>query len=201
MKESTSTIERTFLLIKPDGVARGLVGKIFQRFEEQGLKLVAARMIKATKEQAYKHYPYTKKWLVSIGRKSMQAYKNDKEQVKKDYGTSNCEEIGKIVHKKLANHLMSVPIIITFWEGNHAVERVRRLVGSTIPTFSEVGSLREIYAFDTQPLAVRSGRIAFQTLLHASDSVEEAEREIENWFGSKYKDLSNYERIDYVDML
>lgn len=200
MDNKYPTVEKTFVMMKPDAIARGIVGRIFQRFEEMGMKLVAGRMIKATKEQAYKHYPYTKKWLIGIGEKSVKAYDGDKKLLKKDYGTDDCEEIGRIVHKKLVTYLKSTPIIITVWEGNHAVERVRKLVGYAVPTFAEVGSIRERFGFDTQPLAVKSGRICFQNIVHASDSVKEAKREIEIWFGSKYKDLSDYERIDYIDI-
>lgn len=49
-------MEQTFLMIKPDGVERGLIGKVIQRFEERGLKLVAAKLIQVTEEQAIRHY-------------------------------------------------------------------------------------------------------------------------------------------------
>jgi len=189
-------------MLKPDSIVRSLVGKIFQRFEEQGLKLVAARMIKATEKQVSKHYPYKdKKWSEGIGKKSLENFGGDIKRLKEAYGTDNFEEIGHIVYRAMKGYLISAPVIINVWEGNHAVKRVRHLVGSTVPTFAEVGSIRGSFAFDTPVLAVKSGRITFKNLIHASDSVEEAEREIRIWFGSKYKDLSNYERVDYVDIL
>lgn len=195
------SIEKTLVMIKPDGIARGLVGKIFQRFEEQGLKLVATRMIKATAERASKHYPVdNEKWLYNIGKKSSGNFNNDKKQVKAAYGTDDFKEIGRIVHKAMIKYLISGPMIISVWEGNHAIERVRKLVGSTVPTFAEVGSIRGIYAFDTPVLAAKTGRITFRTIIHTSDSKREVQREIEIWFGKKYKDLSNYERIDYIDI-
>jgi nucleoside-diphosphate kinase len=200
MRKKFSSLEQTFVLLKPDAVSRGLVGKIFQRFEELGMKMVAGRLVKAKKEQVKKHYPFTKEWLVEIGNKSVKAYKGDKEALKKDYGTSNREKIGKIVHKALVDYMTSGPVIISVWEGNHAVERVRKLVGYAVPTYAEVGSIRERYAFDTQPLAIHSGRIAFKNLIHASGDKEEARREIKIWFGKKFKDLSNYERVDYLDI-
>lgn len=49
-------IERTFVMIKPDGVQRGLVGDIISRFEHKGFKVVAMRMLKITKEMAEQHY-------------------------------------------------------------------------------------------------------------------------------------------------
>ena len=202
MVKKYPTIERSFVMLKPDVISRGLVGRIFQRFEEQGLKLVAARMIKATVDQASRHYPVDNdEWLSNLGKKSKESFNNDKKRILEGYRTVDSKKIGKIVCKEMVNYITGGPIVVTVWEGNHAIERIRKLIGSTVPTFAEVGSIRGDYAFDTPPLAVKSGRITFRTLIHASDSTEEAKREIENWFGKKYKDLSNYERIDYVDIL
>ena len=196
------SIERSFVMIKPDGISRSIVGKIFQRFEEMGLKLVAARMIKATEEQAEKHYPVENRdWVQNLGNKTMENYQGDLKGIKKDLGTTDKYEIGKRVYEEMVSYITNGPVIIMVWEGNHAVERIRKLIGSTVPTFAEIGSIRGSYAFDSPVLASKSGRITFKTLLHASDSSEEAEREIEIWFGDKFDDLGGYERIDYVDML
>lgn len=67
-----SSIEKTFLMIKPDGVRRGLVGEIFHRLERIGLKMVACRMIQATREQAKKNYPGTEDWLIRMGEKDLE---------------------------------------------------------------------------------------------------------------------------------
>lgn len=196
-----ASIERSFVMLKPDTLSRGLVGRIFQRFEEQGLKLVASRMIKTTEDQVAKHYPGSNaEWLYNLGKKSTASFGDDKKLVKEAYGTGDFNKIGKTIYDAMKNYITSGPIIITVWEGNHAVERIRKLIGSTVPTFAEVGTIRGSYAFDTPVLAVKAGRITFKTLVHASDSPSEAKREIRNWFGGKYKDLSNYERIDYVDI-
>jgi len=201
MKQKYSMIEKSFVMLKPDVLSRGLVGKIIQRFEEQGLKLVAARLIKAKKEQVEKHYPVKdEKWATGIGRKSTESFKNNKKKVKEAYGTTNLKEIGEIVYKAMLEYFTSGPMVIMVWKGNHAIKRIRNLVGSTVPTFAEVGSIRGTYAFDTPPFAVKSGRITFKTMIHASDSRKEAKREIEIWFGKNYKDLSKYERIDYINM-
>lgn len=195
------SIEKTFVMIKPDGIARGLVGKIFQRFEEQGLKLDAARMLIATEKQVMVHYPRNdKKWLKGIGQKTIGNYNGNLKQLREDFGIDKDIEIGKIVYKNFKKYLCKGPMIASVWEGNHAVDRVRKLVGHAVPTFSELGSIRSMYAFDTPMLAIKSGRIVFKNILHISDSQKEAEREIGIWFGRKYKDLSNYERIDYIDI-
>ncbi|MBN2016205.1 nucleoside-diphosphate kinase [Candidatus Dojkabacteria bacterium] len=201
MEKKYPSIEKTFVMIKPDGVKRGLVGKIFQRFEEQGLKLCAARMVLPQKKQVAEHYPgNSKEWLEGVGKKTIQNYEGNKKLVQQDFGVDDPLEIGKIIYKNLSKYLCEAPVIISVWEGNKAVERVRKLAGSTVPTFAELGSIRGSFAFDTPDLAIRSGRIVFKNLLHISDCVEEARREIKIWFGKKYKDLSYYERIDYLDI-
>lgn len=200
-KKNYPTIERSFVMLKPDSVVRGLVGKIFQRFEEQGLKLVAGRMIMATIDQVDKHYPKDNdKWLAGIGAKSCKNFDDDEKKIIEAYGTIDHKEIGMKVFEAMKVYLTKSPVIITVWEGNHAIKRVRKVVGSTVPTFAEVGSIRGDMAFDTPALAIKSGRVAFTNLIHASDSLDESKREIEIWFGKKYKDLSDYERIDYIDM-
>jgi len=49
-------MERTFIMIKPDGVQRGLIGEIVRRFEQKGFQLVGAKLLLVTKEQAEIHY-------------------------------------------------------------------------------------------------------------------------------------------------
>jgi nucleoside-diphosphate kinase len=193
------SIEKTFVMVKPDGIKRGLVGKIFTRLENMGLKLVACRMILPTKEQAIGNYPGDNtEWLKKMGEKTIKNYENDLDAVKADLGTNDAMEIGKQVFDSLVNYITSGPVVLMVWEGNHAVSAVRKVAGETDPTQAEIGSIRGSFAFDTPMLAVKSGRIVFQTLLHISDSVEEAEREIKHWFGDKYKYLGDYERVDYV---
>jgi len=192
-------IEKTFLMIKPDGIKRGLVGNIFLRLERVGLKLVAARMIMATEEQARGNYPGTDDWLIKMGEKTLSNYAFDLESVKSDLGTTDPLKIGKKIYDALVKYLMEGPIVITVWEGNHAVKVVERIVGKTDPTQADIGTIRGDYGFDTPQFAVKSGRIVFRTLIHRSDSSLEAQREIEHWFGKNYKYLGNYTRTDYFD--
>jgi nucleoside-diphosphate kinase len=196
-----SSIEKTFLMIKPDGVKRGLVGQIFSRLERNGLKLVSARMIQATKEQAKNNYPGTNDWLIKMGEKTYANYLGDEEVILKDMGTKDKEKIGIKIYEALVNYLTDGPVIITVWEGNQAVDILRRLVGRTDPVIADVGSIRGDFGFDTPQLAVRSGRIVFKTIVHCSDNVDEAKREITHWFGSDYEDLSDYKRVDYQDII
>jgi nucleoside-diphosphate kinase len=192
-------IEKTFLMIKPDGIKRGLVGEIFYRLERVGLKLVAARMILATEKQAKENYPGTADWMIKMGEKTLANYNSNIEAVEKDLGTSNALEIGTNIYEALVRYLTEGPVIITVWEGNHAVKVVEKIVGRTDPTTADLGSIRSDYGFDSAQFAVKSGRIVFRTLIHRSDSAEEAKREIEHWFGKSYKDLGDYVRTDYSD--
>lgn len=197
-KKDFPSIERTFVMVKPDGVKRGLIGKISQKLEEAGLKLIAARMISATEEQARGNYPGTEEWLVSMGEKTWKNYNGDEERILADLGTTDKKEIGIKIYNSLVDYLTSGPVVITVWEGNEAIRIVRKLAGATDPTIADVGTIRGNWGYDTPQLAVKSGRIVFQTLVHISDSPEEAQREIKHWFGDKYKDLGNYDRIDYI---
>ncbi|PIY59671.1 nucleoside-diphosphate kinase, partial [Candidatus Wolfebacteria bacterium CG_4_10_14_0_8_um_filter_37_11] len=63
--------ERTIILIKPDGVKRGLIGEIISRIEKRGLKIIALEMFQATRDQIDKHYPKDKKWITRIGEKTL----------------------------------------------------------------------------------------------------------------------------------
>lgn len=196
--EKFTSVEKTFLMLKPDGVRRGLVGEVFGRLERIGLKMVACRMIQPTKEQARLNYPGTAEWLTRMGEKTLTNYNQDKDAVIADLGTANELEIGNKIYDALVSYLTESPVILTVWEGNHAVEVVRKLVGKTDPVLADVGSIRGDFGFDTPKLAVKAGRIVFQTLVHCSDAPEEAQREIKHWFGDKYEYLGNYDRVDYT---
>jgi nucleoside-diphosphate kinase len=200
MTKEITSIERTFFMIKPDGLKRGLVGEMFKRFERIGLKLVAARMIKVSEDQARGNYPGTDEWLTTMGNKTLNNYDNNLEKVKADLGTADPLAIGKMIYDALVGYLMESPVIISVWEGNHSVRVIEKLVGKTDPTLADVGSIRGDFGFDTPQFAVKAGRVVFKTLVHRSDSAEEAKREIKHWFGDKYKDLSAYPRLDYIGM-
>lgn len=191
------SIEQTFLMIKPDGVRRGLIGEIFNRVERIGLKMVACRLIWPTKEQARKNYPGTKEWLIKMGDKTHQNYNNDESALRADLGTIDKLEIGQMIYDSLVDYLTEGPVVISVWEGNHAVDVVAKLMGKTDPVTADVGSVRGDFGFDTPRLAVRSGRIVFKTMIHRSDSAVEAKREIKHWFGDKFKYLGGYNRLDY----
>jgi nucleoside-diphosphate kinase len=165
-----------------------------------GLKLVAARMTHATEEQARKNYPGTEEWLINLGEKTHVNYKNDLKRIKEDLGTVDKLEIGTKIYDGLVKYLTNGPVVISVWEGNHAVQVVRKLAGKTDPTLADIGSIRGDFGFDTPQFAVKSGRVVFRTIVHISDSQEESQREIKHWFGKDYKYLGDYDRMDYTGM-
>ncbi|MES2623010.1 MAG: nucleoside-diphosphate kinase [Patescibacteria group bacterium] len=170
-------IERTLVIIKPDGVARGLVGEVISRFERVGLKLVDMKMVMTTLEHAENHYVLDDQWKVITGNKTIQSYR--------DKGltppSEDPVEITNALLKRLAKYMVEGPVIPMVWEGPHAVKIVRKLVGSTEPFSSDVGTIRGDYVLDSYQIALEEDRSVYN-LVHAAGSVKEAEQEIHHWF-------------------
>ncbi len=182
--------ERTLIIVKPDGVQRNLVGEIIQRFERVGLKIVGMKFIFPSEEKASKHYYDVggDEWLEEVGRKSRSAY--EKKGLESPYKTNM--ENGKAVLKSNAEYLSSGPVAAIVLEGNQAVELARKLAGATEPLTADVGTIRADFTLDSYSLADTDGR-SVRNLLHASGSVEEADKEIKIWF-------SNKELVDYTHL-
>lgn len=131
-------MERTFIAVKPDGVKRGLVGNIVERFERKGYKIIAMKMLQPTQEIAAKHY---------------------------------AEHVGKPFYNRLINYITSGPIVAMVVEGDNVVKGARHIMGSTKPDEAEVGTIRADFAQTME-----------YNVVHGSDSVESAEREIAIYF-------------------
>jgi len=174
-------MERTLVLIKPDAFKRGLVGEIISRFERVGLKLEGMKIVNATTEIVEKQYPDDKNWLRSVGKKTIDTYEKYNLNIIKDLGTNDALKIGQLVRKWLIQHLTSGPVLVLILSGNHAVEIVRKIVGNTVPLFAELGTIRGDFSIDSPDLSTRERRV-LQNLVHASETVEEAKREISLWF-------------------
>lgn len=174
-------MERTLVLVKPDAFKRGLVGEIISRFERVGLKLERMKIVNATTEIVEKQYPDDKNWLRSVGKKTIDTYEKYNLNIIKDLGTNDALKIGKLVRKWLIQHLTSGPVLVLILSGNHAVEIVRKIVGNTVPLFAELGTIRGDFSIDSPDLSTRERRV-LQNLVHASETVEEAKREISLWF-------------------
>ncbi len=131
--------QRTLVLIKPDGVQRGLIGEIIARLEKRGLLLIAMDFRQVTQEFAESHYR---------------------------------AHVGKPFFNGLIKYITSAPLVAMVWEGSEAIKAVRQTVGATNPLEAAPGTIRHDLALLTS-----------RNLIHASDSIENAEKEIALWFG------------------
>lgn len=106
-------IEQTLILIKPDGVQRGLIGEIIKRFEQRGLKIVGMKMTNPDKSVAEEHY---------------------QESIAKKHG--------KHVRNYLLDYITNGPIISMIIQGSNAIELARKIVGDTYPGQADLGTIR-----------------------------------------------------------
>ena len=134
--------EKTLILVKPDGVARGLVGEVISRIESKGYSIDAVRMLKADRSLLEKHY---------------------------------AEHVGKPFYEPLVEFMLSGPIVAIVASGNRVIEGFRSLAGVTDPTLAAPGTIRGDLARD-------QGTKVVQNIVHGSDSVESANREIAIFF-------------------
>jgi len=141
-------MERTFVMIKPDGVQRNLVGEILARYEKKGYKLLAMKLMRVTEELAHQHY---------------------------------AEHVGKPFFPGLVEYITSGPVVALVLGGKGVVAGVRAMNGATNPANAAPGTIRGDYGIEV-------GR----NVVHASDSVESAEREIAIYF--KEEEILSYEK-------
>lgn len=132
------SIEKSLVLIKPDGVERNLIGKILEVYEREGLKIKNIKMEQITKEFAAKHYEEHKE----------KKFFND-----------------------LINYITRSPLVTLILEGENAVEKIRKLNGSTNPENAEFATIRKRFALSKE-----------ENTVHASDTLENAKKEIKLWF-------------------
>jgi len=175
--------EKTFVLIKPDGVQKGLIGEIIKRFEQRDLKIVALEMFQPTMEQIDEHYPKDEAWINRLGEKSLKTYEKYSIDPKPLLGTTNQSEIGKMVRSWVIDYMSAAPLVRMVVKGLHAVDMVRKIAGSTMPSDADMGTIRGDFSNDSAALA-NSEKRAVMNLMHASETPEEAKHEIEHWFGN-----------------
>jgi len=172
------TKERTLVLIKPDAMQRSIVGKIISRFEDTGLKIAAMKMVWADEAMASAHYTLDMAWANNVFNKTKAVYEKEKKQM--EYKTP--EELGKTVQSWLVKFLKESPIIAFILEGPHAIELVRKMIGHTEPRQALPGTIRaDFMSIESYAVADAKKRV-IKNLIHASDSNENAEREIALWF-------------------
>ncbi len=181
-------IERTLVLIKPDGVYRSLIGKVISDFEEAGLKIVALKLVKPTKEVALNHYPADENWYNSLWEKTKKSFEEQGKQF-----AETPQQTGDRVRSYLVNYIVDQPVVAMVVEGNEAIANVRKIVGATSPSKADPSTIRGKFSTDSYDLADSQQR-AVRNIVHASDSKETAEREIKTWF--KDEEIVEYKRAD-----
>jgi len=185
--------EKTLILVKPDGVKRGLVGEILSRVENRGLKIIGLEMIKATPEQVDEHYPKEETWIKRLGQKTLKNYKAFGFDAQKELGSEDEMEIGKLVRSWLINYMTSGPIVKITVKGIHAIDMVRKIVGSSMPAEAEMGTIRGDFSVDDATAANRDKR-AIHNIVHASENPEEAKHELNFWFSAE--EIFDYKRAE-----
>lgn len=179
--------ERTFVIIKPDGVQRSLIGEIIKRFERTGLKIVAMKLFVADEKRLWVHYNKDDAWYELKGNNTI---KN--RQAAGMVTDKPAIEYGKDIVRALVTFMSCGPVIALVLEGNEAVGVVKKIVGATEPLGSDVGTIRGDLTLDSYNLSNIDGR-AVRNLIHCSDKPEEAQREIGIWF--KDEEMFNYRQV------
>lgn len=131
-------MEKTFVMVKPDGVQRHIVGEVIRRFETKGFTLVGLKMLAVSQELAEQHYDVHRE---------------------------------RPFFKGLVEFITSGPVVAMVWQGDGVVASARKLIGATNPLSAEPGTIRGDFG-------VNIGR----NLIHGSDAIETAQREIALWF-------------------
>ena len=180
--------EKTLVVIKPDGIQRGLIGEIIRRFENVGLKLVAVKMTTLTPDFIEKHYTVDPEWRRITGEKTIKNYK-DKGLIPPH---DDPYKITEIILGNMKKYMSAGPVIAMILEGAHAIKIVRKLVGGTEPLTSDVGTIRGDYVLDSYQMSDTDGR-SIRNLIHASGSIEDAEKEINLWFSPE--EIVNYRLV------
>lgn len=189
MKKPKLAEERTLVLMKPDVLQRQIVGEILTRFERKGFKVVAMKMLNATKAQAESHYIDDEEYLIG----TVEGAKRNAIAKGEDMSNWNSLERGKVIRRNNISYLTCGPIFAMVLEGPGVITGVRKLLGSSNPSGSDVGTIRADYSFDSYDLADLVAR-STRTMIHASDSEDNAQREIKIWFGEK-EICNNYETV------
>ena len=145
-------VEQTLVLIKPDGVQRGLIGEVIKRFEQRGLKIVGLKLTKIDKDSSKKHYTE------DITRRR-----------------------GKEVRELLLDFIISSPVVAMVVEGVDAIENVRKLCGDTESRIALPGTIRGDFSHMSYKHANEKNMIV-KNLVHASGNKEDAKNELALWF-------------------
>ncbi|OGL73910.1 hypothetical protein A3E39_03965 [Candidatus Uhrbacteria bacterium RIFCSPHIGHO2_12_FULL_60_25] len=183
-----ANLEQTLVLVKPDGVSRGLVGEIITRFERIGLKITAMKMILPKHGDVDRHYELTEEWMQGVYEKAKKKYAD----LGQKFPYSDHKSYGESIKTGLVEFLKSGPIVAIVLEGEQSVALVRKLVGATEPMSAPPGTIRGDFSLDSYALSNAQNR-PLRNLIHASGTVEEAKKEVAIWFTDA--ELHHYEHV------
>ena len=150
--------EYTVVLIKPDGVRRGIVGEIISRFERVGLVISASKLIWVNEVVVGKHYKNDTDYLKVVGERTLENYAKYGLDPKEKLGTKDAIKIGKLVRKWNIEFLTSGPVFAMLWEGFGAILTVRKMIGHTYPAEAIPGTIRGDYSLESAYQANSEGR-------------------------------------------
>lgn len=173
--------EKTLVLVKPDGVKRGLIGEVVGRIERRGLKVIAMKMVQVDRSHLENHFPKSEEWVERLGQKTMKTFTEYGIDPVAAQGTDDTKKLGAMVKESLFKYMQSGPVVAMIVQGIHAIDMVRKLAGHTLPVFAEMGTIRGDYSVDSPAVANVEGR-AIHNVMHASENTEEAENEMSLWF-------------------
>ena len=177
--------ERTYCMVKPDGVKRALIGEVIHRFEKVGLKVVAIKMFVPTEDQVRAHYPMSDEaWVMRLGEKGLSSFENLDVDAKDVLGTEDKLTIGREVVDSLVQYMTSGPVVAMVIEGIQAIDMVRKLCGHTLPFKADVGTIRGDFSVDS-PSVANAEKRSIHNIVHASENAAEAANEIKLWFGDE----------------
>jgi len=190
MKNFDKKQEQSLVLVKPDGVQRGLVGEVVKRYEQCGLKLVAIKMLIPSKVASLAHYSVDPNWAFKTGTKSIEGWKAKGLTPPTEDPVALAEDVRKL----LTTFLSSGPVVAMIWQGMNAIGIIRKITGGTEPLTSVPGTIRGDYTIDSYQAADTDlEKRAVRNIIHASGSVEEAKKEIALWF--KPEEIVSYRLI------
>ena len=185
--------EKTLVLVKPDGVKRGLVGEVVSRIERRGLKVIAMKMVQVDRAHLENHFPKTEEWVERLGKKTMKTFTEYGIDPIAVQGTDDTKKLGAAIKESLFAYMQSGPVVAMVIQGIHAIDMVRKLAGHTLPVFAEMGTIRGDFSVDSPAVANVEGR-AIHNIMHASENNEEATNEISLWFTPS--EIHSYKRAE-----
>jgi nucleoside-diphosphate kinase len=172
--------EKTFIILKPDTVQRGLVGEVIKRIERIGLKIVAMKMMQADEKLIFKHYNKDDAWYQRKGQGIVDNRTKLGMPIEKE-----AIEYGKDIIRKMVHYMAACPVVCMMVEGNQSQAIVKRLVGGTEPTVADTGTIRGDFANDSYYMCDVDGSRGLRNLIHCTDPADGPEAfdyEVSVWF-------------------